>query len=408
VAATTRTVLGPALALELLHTCALLHDDVIDRAPTRRGRPTVHHAVADRPPRRGVGGRPRPYGEAVAILLGDLAFVQADELFLAADGPDRTRCWPGSAASRCCARRSWRASTSTCTRRPAAPDRPGPRADGRDAEVRPLLGGPAARDRRAARRAPDARWSTGSGAFGDPLGRAFQVRDDLLGVFGEEAETGKSAASDLAEGKRTLLVAEARPGSTTPTGQRLEAGLGDPDLTARRRRSCGTCSSRCGARAAAEAHVAAGVDERSSVLASLDLPADVADELTAVLAARTTAPPQRRVLERCSPAQDGREQHDHHGVGSCSSTLLDAREDGREQHGDGDRDQQDQQQDRGRGVGTGPSGVRRTTQASAGPTSSPQAISRCAALNRGWQVVRVMVGSPVSSGSSPTTHTSVG
>jgi geranylgeranyl pyrophosphate synthase len=80
---------GPALALELLHTFALIHDDVIDRAPTRRGRPTVHTTFASRHRDNGWGGDADAYGQAIAILVGDLAFVHADELFLDADVPER-------------------------------------------------------------------------------------------------------------------------------------------------------------------------------------------------------------------------------------------------------------------------------------------------------------------------------
>jgi hypothetical protein len=79
---------GPALALELLHTCALMHDDVIDRAATRRGRPTVHVSFAERHRAAGWRGSSAAYGEAMAILIGDLAFVQADELFLEAVVPN--------------------------------------------------------------------------------------------------------------------------------------------------------------------------------------------------------------------------------------------------------------------------------------------------------------------------------
>ena len=83
-------MVGPAVAVELLHTCALLHDDVIDAAETRRGRPTTHVAFAEQHRATGGAGDPERYGEAVAILLGDLAFVHADEAFLDRSvAPDR-------------------------------------------------------------------------------------------------------------------------------------------------------------------------------------------------------------------------------------------------------------------------------------------------------------------------------
>jgi geranylgeranyl diphosphate synthase, type I len=272
-----RTVHGPALALELLHTCALVHDDVIDRAATRRGRPTVHHGFARHHREQGWAGDAAAYGEAVAILLGDLAFVQADELFLAAEvAPDQLL----AGFRRFTALREevmsgqyldLQAATSRTTDRELALTvatlKSGRYSVARPLEIGALLAG------------AGAELVAGLGAFGDPLGRAFQLRDDLLGVFGEEHATGKSASSDLAEGKRTLLVAEAAARLTVQEWAELEAGLGDPtlsDATADRLRAL---LERCGARTATEATIDAAVAEARSALAALDLPAPAAAAL---------------------------------------------------------------------------------------------------------------------------------
>jgi geranylgeranyl diphosphate synthase, type I len=281
--------IGPALALELLHTCALLHDDVIDRAPTRRGRPTVHHAVAAEHRTAGWLGDPLAYGEAVAILLGDLAFVQADELFLEADVPAadllagfrrftvlREEVMAGQYLD-------LHAATARLTDRDLALTvatlKSGRYSVARPLEIGALLAG-----------AGEA-LVTGLGAVGDPLGRAFQVRDDLLGVFGEEAVTGKSAASDLAEGKRTLLIAEAAARLDASGRARLEAGLGDPLLPTAEAAALRELLERCGARAAAERYVDASVDEALAALERLEVDPAVADELAEVarlLGDRTT------------------------------------------------------------------------------------------------------------------------
>jgi geranylgeranyl diphosphate synthase, type I len=267
-----RRVHGPALALELLHTCALVHDDVIDRAATRRGRPTVHHAFARRHTRAGWSGDPTLYGEALAILLGDLAFVQADELFLDAEvAADallagfrrftvlREEVMVGQYLD-------LQAATARTTDRELALTIATLKS-GRYSVARPLEIG-------AVLAGADPALVAGLGAVGDPLGRAFQLRDDLLGVFGAEADTGKSVSSDLAEGKRTLLVAEAATRLNADERAELEAGLGDPDLTdvaAARLRELLLAS---GARDAIEVTIGAEVAAARAALAELQLPAD--------------------------------------------------------------------------------------------------------------------------------------
>jgi geranylgeranyl diphosphate synthase, type I len=263
---------GPALALELLHTCALVHDDVIDRAATRRGRPTVHRAFARRHARAGWSGEPAAYGEALAILLGDLAFVQADELFLdAAVAADdllagfrrftllREEVMVGQYLD-------LQAATDRTTDRDLALTiatlKSGRYSVTRPLEIGALLAG------------GDPTLVAGLGAVGDPLGRAFQLRDDLLGVFGEEASTGKSVSSDLAEGKRTLLIAEAAVRLAPDARAELEGGLGDAGLSddaAARLRELLAAS---GAREAIEATIAAEVAAARAALAGLDLAAD--------------------------------------------------------------------------------------------------------------------------------------
>lgn len=265
-----RAVHGPALALELLHTCALVHDDVIDRAPTRRGRPTVHRAFADAHVDAGWGGDADAYGEAVAILVGDLAFVQADAMFLEAAVPPEAlmaglRCFVTLRQEVMAGQfLDLQTATSRSSDRSAAMAvatlKSGRYSVSRPLEVGAALGGADASLRDALR------------AAADPLGRAFQLRDDLLGVFGQEDDTGKSTASDLAEGKRTLLVTEAL-GRLDPVGRdELESALGDPDLTdddADRLRGLLEDS---GARAAVERTITGEVAASRAAIAQLPVP----------------------------------------------------------------------------------------------------------------------------------------
>lgn len=273
-------VLGPALALELLHTCALIHDDVIDRAATRRGRPTVHAAASAAHRDAGWMGAADDAGAAVAILVGDLAFVYADELFLEADVPaDRLL----AAFRRFTVLREevtagqyldLHAARSRATDRGLALT-VATLKSGRYSVARPLQIG-------AILAGANAGLVDGLGQFGDPVGRAFQVRDDLLGVFGEESVTGKSAASDLAEGKRTLLIAEAARRLDADGLRALEAGLGDPGLEEDEVARLRALLEGSGARSATEDYVQSAIAESDAALARLALSPEVERTLRAV------------------------------------------------------------------------------------------------------------------------------
>ncbi len=280
-------VMGPALALELLHTCALLHDDIIDAAPTRRGRPTAHRVFAEQHAAAGWAGDAGHYGASVGILLGDLAFVQADELFIDADVPAgrllaamrrfttlREEVMAGQyidlyAATSRQASRELALAVATYK-------------SGRYSVARPLEIG-------ACLAGAEASLVEGLARFGGPLGRAFQIGDDLLGVFGQEAETGKSAASDLVEGKRTLLVAE--------TVERLDDAeraeflelLGNPALNVAGADRCRQLMRGSGGLAATRRVLKDSVDEALDALAGLPLAPDsqvALEEVAAFMADR--------------------------------------------------------------------------------------------------------------------------
>ncbi|GAB3578636.1 polyprenyl synthetase family protein [Amycolatopsis endophytica] len=190
-------------ALELFHSFALIHDDVMDSSDTRRGRPTVHRQLAAR-----YQGDDEPsaarFGVNAAILLGDLCLAWADEMLLTAGlgEDDLRRASPVLHAMRSevmagqyldlagewtedVLDRSWRALRL--------------KTAGYTVE-RPLQIGAALAGGTPAL----LRWCS---AYGRPLGEAFQLRDDLLGVFGEPGTTGKSVLDDLREGKQTVLMA---------------------------------------------------------------------------------------------------------------------------------------------------------------------------------------------------------
>ncbi|MFT6942258.1 MAG: geranylgeranyl diphosphate synthase type I [Nitriliruptoraceae bacterium] len=264
-----QTVLPAGLALELLHTCALLHDDLLDDADARRGRTTAHVSFAAVHRESGLAGDAERYGAAAAVLVGDLAFVVADELFLACDVPaDRLlaglRAFTGLREEVMAGQAlDVQAAAARLTSRELALTIAAAKS-GRYSVARPLQIGALLAGATAA--AADA-----LAAAVEPLGQAFQVRDDLLGVFGDQGTTGKSAAGDLREGKRTLLVAEAAARLDDAGRARLEELLGDPSLTDEQVEEARTLLASSGAVAATHAWIDDAVERGLAAVEALDL-----------------------------------------------------------------------------------------------------------------------------------------
>jgi geranylgeranyl diphosphate synthase type I len=246
---TSQAWVDGAAALELLQAFALMHDDVMDGSTTRRGSDAVHTVYDKRHREEGWRGESRRFGEGAAILIGDLAFVLADHL-LAGASPAAWAVWDElrlevnvgqyldmlnsargnptvDAASRICTYKT-----------------------GKYTIERPLhLGAALAGD-------VDPAVRKGLTAYGIPLGEAFQLVDDLLGVFGDEARTGKPVGDDLREGKPTRLLAT---GLTRATGSDLEllrTRVGSPDLSAAEVERIQTILESTGARAEVESAAA--------------------------------------------------------------------------------------------------------------------------------------------------------
>jgi geranylgeranyl diphosphate synthase, type I len=210
-------------ALELLHAFALVHDDVMDGSDRRRGVATTHQAYGRRHDDEGWRGEPRRFGEGIAILVGDLALVYADALLAAAPLPAR-RVWDEL-------RLEVNLGQYLDVLHTAAGDADLPTArriaalkSGRYTVERPLHVGAALAGRLEELAGP-------LSAYGTPLGEAFQLRDDLLGAFGDPEVVGKPVAEDLREGKPTPLLAIARERATIAEA-RLLALVGRPDLDA--------------------------------------------------------------------------------------------------------------------------------------------------------------------------------
>ena len=225
-AATERALLRACGALELLHASALVHDDLMDASDTRRGHPSTHRAFERLHRQEGWTGGATEYGAAAAILLGDLLLSWSDELLRTSGLPagrvlealrflDLTRSEVVTGQFLDVSAQA-RGKADVDTAMTVLRYKSAKYSVERPLHVGAALGGASAAQVSDLTR------------FGLPLGEAFQLRDDVLGVFGDPAATGKPAGDDLVEGKRTVLVALALDALPTAQGRRLDAALGTP------------------------------------------------------------------------------------------------------------------------------------------------------------------------------------
>jgi len=221
-------IVRAAASLELLQACALVHDDVIDRSATRRGQPAMHERFATLHRAEAWTGDPALFGAAAAILVGDL-FLVWSEAMLAVSGVDAAalaRARPISDIMRVEIMGGQYLDVVEQVRGGGSVESALRVARYKAAKYtveRPLHLGAALAD------GDDEIFAVFTN-YGLPLGEAFQLRDDLLGVYGDPAVTGKPAGDDLREGKRTALVAITMQ-SATPAGREvLTKRLGDHDL----------------------------------------------------------------------------------------------------------------------------------------------------------------------------------
>ncbi len=215
-------VIDVGAGLELLHTFALVHDDVMDGSKTRRGMTAIHMQFIDAHRQFGGRGEDRRFGEGVAILVGDLAFVYADLMFTGVN-VDAVKIFNElrievNIGQYLDLLGSVRGEPSIESARRICQYKSGKYTIERPLHLGAALGGKLS--------SVEAELT----AYGMPLGEAFQLRDDLLGAIGDDQLTGKPVGDDLREGKPTALIAEARASATS--GQReLLHRVGDPALT---------------------------------------------------------------------------------------------------------------------------------------------------------------------------------
>lgn len=227
-----RDIVRLGVALELFQAAALIHDDIIDNSDTRRGQPSVHKRFETQHQELGLSGNAKNYGMASAILTGDLCLSLSEEVF-----SEILSLTPKARATF----NQMRTQVMAGQYLDVLEESAGPAYDPKEAVKRArtivryksakystenpfLLGG-------ALANASEGLLNSYSD-FALPLGEAFQLRDDVLGVFGDATITGKPTGGDLLEGKRTELIAHALLLSSPTEQEFIQSRLGAEDLSA--------------------------------------------------------------------------------------------------------------------------------------------------------------------------------
>jgi geranylgeranyl diphosphate synthase type I len=217
-----------AASLELLHACALMHDDVMDASLTRRGKRSAHAEFAELHRAEGWTGDPDVFGTAAAILLGDLLLCWADALYARAPIPEHTagRAREVFDGMRQLVMAGQYLDVLTQARGEFSADEALRVIEFKTSKY--TVEGPLHLGAAIAGAGTDV--LAVLSAYGRPLGQAFQLRDDVLGVFGDPSVTGKPAGDDLREGKHTLLTAFAMERASDAEATLLTGCLGDRSL----------------------------------------------------------------------------------------------------------------------------------------------------------------------------------
>ena len=251
-------------AFELMHAFALFHDDVMDDAESRRGERTTHRMFAGRHGDAGWAGEARRFGDGMAILIGDLAFVYSDQLMAGANAT-AWRIWNELRIELNVGQVLDMLGSVQGVRDLAHAERICRYKSGKYTIERPLhLGAALAAPERFDAIAPCL------SAYGLPLGDAFQMRDDVMGAFGDERTTGKPVGGDLREGKPTPLLARALA-VATPSQREVLATVGQPGLSDAGVTAIQTVLVETGALADLEATIAALTAQAIAAVRDIDL-----------------------------------------------------------------------------------------------------------------------------------------
>lgn len=278
-------MVGICAALEMFHAAALVHDDLLDQSDTRRGQMAVHKRFEALHEKENWAGSAERFGIAGSVLVGDLMLGWSSEIFGRA-----LHFSPNYELEKSCRAEFSKMRVEVMAgqyldvvEENAALTRSPEEAVSRANRVMlyktakysieaPLLIG-------SAFAGASAGLKRGLSAFGIPLGMAFQLKDDILGVFGDPSVTGKPAGDDLREGKRTVLVGYTREALSNSVGKLFDELLVSRDLDADQIRFLQQTISGCGALAKTEGLMNQLADQSLAALASLELGSEARNQL---------------------------------------------------------------------------------------------------------------------------------
>ena len=265
-------IVKAAASLEFLQACALIHDDVMDDSDTRRGKPAAHKQFMALHQSHEWNSSAVRFGDGAAILIGDLALSWADEMLLTSGLSNeqlsrakriydimRTELMAGQYLDLL---EQVRGNTTVESSRTVIRYKSAKYTIERPLHMGANIAGASSHHQQIL------------SDYGLALGEAFQLRDDVLGIFGDAIVTGKPAGDDLREGKQTMLVARARDLSSGESLTEFNKLFGQPDLNGDQIEDLQTIISDCGALAEIEAQI----DELTALALDSIQDATIADD----------------------------------------------------------------------------------------------------------------------------------
>lgn len=276
-------VMPAAMAVELLHTYLLIHDDIMDHAEVRRGAPAAQVLFRDLHRGRGWAGDSDHFGDSVAILLGDLAQSYSTELIGAVEVDPRfaldfRRCYSTMCQEVILGQylemtAAYRAGLSESELLHVLQMKSGRYSIERPIELGALLAGSSGRRLSALT------------SYGSKMGEAFQLQDDLLGLFGDFETVGKPVGGDLAEGKYTLLIHHTLNAASDEERKVVRSYLGNTQIGAEEVERVRSIIRRSGARDRVVGMIETRSEEALEVLETIELESDGAEFLRGLVAA---------------------------------------------------------------------------------------------------------------------------